>query len=73
MKEYLSSNGVKFAYMDITENMFNMKAYLKYRDNRPEFDEIKSQGRLGVPFISINGGEKLIFDEKPDIKELLED
>ena len=73
MKEYLSSNGVKFAYMDITENMLNMKTYLKYRDSRPEFDEIKKQARQGVPFISINRGEKLIFDERPDIKELLED
>ncbi|MCT8978421.1 hypothetical protein N4T77_17670 [Clostridium sp. CX1] len=51
--------------------MFNLKLYLKFRDNRPEFDEIKKQGRVGIPFISVNNGEKLIFDEQPDLNELI--
>jgi Glutaredoxin-related protein len=71
MKEFLSNNNVKFVYLDITENMFNLKTYLKYRDTRPEFDEIKKNGRVGVPLIVINNGERLIFD-KPDINELKE-
>lgn len=70
MKEFLSSNGIKFAYMDITEGLFNLKTYLKLRDTRPEFDEIKKIGIVGIPFIMINNGEKLIFDEHPDLDEL---
>lgn len=70
MKEYLSSNGIKFAYIDITEGLYNLKAYLKLRDTRPEFDSIKSMGIIGIPFIMINDGEKLIFDEEPDLEEL---
>ena len=70
MKEFLSSNGIKFAYMDITEGLFNLKTYLKLRDTRPEFDEIKKIGTVGIPFIMINNGEKLIFDEHPDLNEL---
>lgn len=70
MKEYLSSNGVKFAYIDITEGLYNLKTYLKLRDTRPEFDEVKAVGRVGIPFIMINDGEKLIFDEEPDLEEL---
>lgn len=70
MKEFLSKNDVKFAYIDITESMLNLKMYLKYRDNRPEFEEIKKAGRVGIPLIVINDGEKLIFD-KPDLDELL--
>ncbi len=71
MKEYLSSNGVKFAYIDITEGLFNLKTYLKLRDTRPEFDKIKAMGIVGIPFIMINDGEKLIFDEEPDLEDLI--
>lgn len=70
MKEYLSSNGINFAYIDITEGLFNLKTYLKLRDTRPEFDEVKARGIVGIPFIMINNGEKLIFDENPDLEEL---
>lgn len=72
MKEFLSENNIKFAFVDITESMFNLKLYLKYRDFRPEFDEIKKKGTVGIPFICINNGEKIIFDEKPDLNELVD-
>lgn len=49
--------------------MRNLKVYLKLRDTRPEFDEIKKIGRVGIPFIMINNGEKFIF-EQPGIDEL---
>lgn len=69
MKEFLSANDVKFVYLDISENMFNLKSYLKYRDTRPEFEEIKRKGAVGIPLIVVNNGEKIIF-ENPDINEL---
>ncbi|HHV46863.1 MAG TPA: hypothetical protein GXX53_08240 [Tissierellia bacterium] len=62
MKEYLSQNNIDYIYLDITENMLNLKKFLKYRDNRPEFDEIKKAGRVGLPCIVINDGEKIVFD-----------
>lgn len=69
MKEFLSNNGVEFEYIDITDSMRNLKIYLKLRDTRSEFDEIKRLGRVGVPLIMIGNGEKLIFDE-PVLDEL---
>lgn len=63
MKEFLSNNNVKFVYLDITDSMLNLKTYLKYRDSRPEFDEIKMKGRVGIPFIAINNGERFIFEK----------
>lgn len=69
MKEFLSDNGISFEYIDITDSMKNLKIYLKLRDTRPEFDEIKKLGRVGVPFIMIGNGEKFIF-EQPDLDEL---
>ncbi len=69
MREFLSDNGVDFEFIDITDSMRNLKIYLKLRDTRPEFEEIKKLGRVGIPFIMIGNGEKLIFD-KPELEDL---
>lgn len=42
--------------------MLNLKRFLKYRDNYSEFQEIKDTGRVGLPCIVINDGEKILFD-----------
>ncbi|WIV11616.1 hypothetical protein [Proteiniborus sp. MB09-C3] len=63
MKEFLSSENIRFLYLDITENMLNLKNFLKYRDKAPEFDEIRKAGRVGLPCIVINNGEEIIFDK----------
>lgn len=48
-----------------------LKEYLKYRDYRPEFDQIKKDGKIGTPLIVINDGEKFIFGaHEPDLNEL---
>lgn len=63
MKEFLSSENIRFLYLDISENMLNLKTFLKYRDSAPEFDEIKKAGRVGLPCIVINNGEEIVFDK----------
>ncbi len=42
--------------------MLNLKKFLQYRDNAPEFKEIKEAGRVGLPCIVIEKGEKILFD-----------
>ena len=69
MKEFLSNNGIIYEYIDITDSMKNLKVYLRLRDTRPEFEEIKRIGRVGIPFIMLDNGEKLIFDQ-PELDEL---
>lgn len=61
-KEFLSSKNVNYLYLDITEGMLNLKNFLKYRDNREEFDEIRKSGRVGLPCIVVNDGEQILFD-----------
>lgn len=61
-KEFLSENEVNYIYLDISENMINLKRFLKYRDNAPEFKEIKDEGRVGLPCIVIENGEEILFD-----------
>jgi glutaredoxin-related protein len=69
LKEFLSNNDIDFEYIEITDSIRNLKIYLKLRDTRPEFDEIKRIGRVGIPFIMIDNGERFIF-EKPVLDEL---
>ena len=62
MKEVLSKNNISYIDMDITENLFFLKKFLKFRDKNPAFDEIKKKGDIGIPCVVINEGEKFFFN-----------
>lgn len=70
MKEFLSKNNIDYTYLDISDSLINLKAFLKLRDFRPEFNGIKEKNRIGIPLIVVNNGEKLYFDKPDDISEL---
>lgn len=63
MKEFLSKNNINFIYMNISESLFNLKMFLKYRDSSPVFKGIKEKGRIGVPCIMIDNGESFFFSQ----------
>lgn len=71
MKEFLSQNNINFNYIEITDSMLNLKTFLKYRDNYPQFEEIKKKGRIGIPCIMINNGGKFLFEDSDNIIEEL--
>ncbi|SCG82209.1 hypothetical protein DW1_0600 [Proteiniborus sp. DW1] len=73
MKEFLSNEGINFLYLDITENMLNLKNFLKYRDNAPVFEDIKKAGKVGLPCVVINNGEEIVFDKESIKLEQLKD
>ena len=50
--------------------MLPLKQFLKYRDTRPEFDEMKKNGRVGLPCNVINNGEKILFELPENLDEL---
>ena len=60
MKKSLDERGVKYLYLDITENLANLKKFLKFREN-PAFDFAKENGSIGIPAMVVNDGEKIIF------------
>ena len=62
MKEVLSQHNINFIEMDITENLLFMKMFLKFRDSRSEFDQVKEKGSIGLPCIVVNDGEKIILN-----------
>lgn len=61
-REYLSEENIEYSYLDISEGMSNLKKFLIYRDNYDEFKEIKNKGKIGLPCIVVNNGERIIFD-----------
>ena len=48
--------------------MMPLKKFLKVRDTRPEYEEIKKSGRVGVPCMEFNG--KLYFELPEDLEML---
>lgn len=70
MKEVLSEAGIRFLVQDITSGMLPLKQFLKYRDTREEFIPLKEAGRVGLPCLVINRGEKILFELPEDLNEL---
>lgn len=60
MKNELDKRNVRYLYLDITEDLANLKKFLKFRED-PAFDFAKNNGSIGIPAMVINDGEKIIF------------
>lgn len=60
MKRELDKRNVKYLYLDITENLANLKKFLKFRENSA-FNFAKENGSIGIPAMVINDGEEIIF------------
>lgn len=61
-KEVMDESGVRFLYLDITENLASMKKFLKARDTMNEFDGAKSAGNIGIPALILGDNERAILD-----------
>ena len=60
--ELLKAQGIEYQYVDITASVANLRAFLQLRDQRPEFADVKAQGRIGIPVFVLENGE-LLMDE----------
>lgn len=69
-KEFLLQNNINYVYLDITENTFNLKRFLSFRDNYEIFDEIKANKRVGLPCVVVNNGEEIFFDIEQNLDSL---
>lgn len=52
----LDAAGVSYDYRDFSENLKNLKEFLKIRDESPLFDEFKKEGKIGIPCILRDDG-----------------
>ena len=49
--------------LNITENLGNLKRFLKYRDDLKGYEDIKASGKIGVPSKVLDGVEVEFFEE----------
>lgn len=72
MKEVLSQNEVKFAYVDICESVGALKKYLKIRDTSEEHAAARETHAAGIPTMIID--DQIIIVTGPEhVKELIEE
>lgn len=51
-RKELDMAGVPYIYLDLADSVKNLREFLAIRDNTPHlFDEIKAEGRIGIPCI----------------------
>lgn len=56
-KAAFAEAGVKYEFRAIGERVTWMKEFLAYRDHEPMFEEIRKEGRIGIPFFVTDKGE----------------
>lgn len=69
MKEVLSQKNVKFAFVNVTESIGNLRKFLKVRDTYLVFEPIREQGRVGLPTLFVDDTPYLV--EGPEHAEQL--
>lgn len=50
-REELDKAGIAYDFLDFGENLQNLKDFLKIRDGNPLFDELRREGKIGIPCI----------------------
>ncbi|MDO5520158.1 MAG: glutaredoxin [bacterium] len=58
-KQQLSTKqDVELEYKDITSTTATLKEFLKFRDFEPMFEQVKNDGKIGIPFFVLEDGTK---------------
>lgn len=52
----ISANDLQYYFIDITENVTNMKRFLKLRDTSDLFLDVREQHTIGIPFFQFDDG-----------------
>ena len=59
--EILKEKDIAYDYVDINESMQTLKEFLKLRDNRDEFKEVREKANAGIPCFLLDDGS-ITFD-----------
>ena len=63
----LDEMNADYIYLEFSNNMPNLKRFLKLRDTEALFDPVKEQGQVGVPCFKLEDGTLTL-----DLQEVLE-
>ena len=56
-REDLDRAGVEYEYLDFSDSLMNLKAFLAIRDASDLFDEVRGQGSIGIPCLVDDDGK----------------
>jgi glutaredoxin-related protein len=56
----LEKKDVTLDYRNIIESTAVLKEFLSYRDNESIFDDVKANGKIGIPFFILEDGTKTL-------------
>ena len=59
-REDLDRAGVAYEYLDFSDSLKNLKAFLTLRDEKACFAESKAAGKIGIPCIVRENGDVLL-------------
>lgn len=63
-REDLDKAGVEYDYLDFSESLMNLKEFLGLRDNNAVFEDVRKDGRIGIPcLVDEDGNVSLSWDE----------
>lgn len=63
-KEELTAAGISFEYRDFSENLRWLKDFLSLRESSPIFDEVRKNGKIGIPcLVREDGTVSLSWEE----------
>ena len=65
MNKYFAENNIEYTFHDINLDFQAPKDFLKIRDNSPLYDNIRQEGRVGLPTIMIDDVMIIGFDKEP--------
>jgi glutaredoxin-related protein len=52
----LDAAGTAYIFCDFSDNLLNLKNFLKIRDQNDVFEEVKREGKIGIPCIVYDDG-----------------
>ena len=52
----LDAAGVSYTFLEFSDNLKNLKDFLKIRDSAPIFISVKQEGKIGIPCIVRDDG-----------------
>lgn len=50
-RQELTQAGVEYTFLDFRDDLQNLKDFLKIRDTSPLFDDLRGEGKIGIPCI----------------------
>ena len=62
--------GIEYEFVNITESIANLKAFLAFRDQDERFADIRGLGRVGIPFFVFSHGART-FDRESAVDEYI--